>query len=74
MGIKSFIRNIQQEVEDEIRAELIAKGRAEGFAQGRAEVLQELRAMPLHEALAILGRSSDDLETEHSDNGKSQQD
>ena len=84
MGIKTFIRNIQQEVEDEIkdglraegrvegRAEGRVEGRAEGRVEGRAETLDELRAMPPHEALARLGHHNGDPE-EHSDNGKSPQ-
>ncbi len=80
MGIKTFIRNIQQEVEDEIKDGLRAEGRVEGRAEGRvegrvegrAETLDELRAMPPHEALARLGHHNGDPE-EHSDNGKSSQ-
>ena len=67
MGIKTFIRNIQQEVEDETKDRL----RAEGRVEGRAETLDELRAMPPHEALAMLGHHDVDPETEHSDNGNS---
>lgn len=78
MGIKTFIRNIQQEVEDEIkdglRAEGRVEGRAEGLAEGRAKALDELRALPPHEALAWLGHHDGAPESEHSDNGKSPQD
>ena len=74
MGIKTFIRNIQQQVEDEIKDGLRAEGRAEGLAEGRAEALDELRAMPPHEALARLGHHDGAPESEHSDNGKSPQD
>ena len=72
MGIKTFIREIRQEIRDE--------GRAEGYDKA----LNDLRAMPPHEVLAKLGhRNGDselehpnngDTESEHHDNGKSPQD
>ena len=78
MGIKTFIRNIQQEVEDEtkdkLRAEGRVEGRVEGLTEGRDKTLDELRAMPPHKVLALLGHHEGDPESEHSDNGKSPQD
>lgn len=86
MGIKTFIRNIQQEIADDIRAEtraevkaetreeVASEVRAEVASEVRAKTLDELRAMPPHKVLALLGHHEVDPESEHSDNGKSPQD
>ena len=68
MGIVTYIRQIR----DEVIAEAIAEGRAEGISEGRQSVLAELRAMPRHEALALLGfqdTDTDDPESESNGNG-----
>ena len=82
MGIKTFIREIRQEIRDEAKAEGWDEGRAEGWDEGRAEgrdegraeILDELRALPPHEVLARLGHHNGTPEPERPDNGKSPQD
>ena len=82
MGIAAYFRQIK----DEVIAEGIAKGAAEaealgeargearGEAKGRALALSELRAMPRHEALALLecpdAESDSEPESPPSDNGQ----
>ena len=44
MGIKTFIREIRQEIRDEAKAEGWDEGRAEGWDEGRAEGWDEGRA------------------------------
>ena len=61
MGIKTFIRDIKQEIRDEAKAE--------GRDEGRDETLKELRAMPPHEVLALLGHNNGDPELERPNNG-----
>ena len=60
MGIAAYFRQIKEEVIAEAIAEGEARGRAEGIAKGTAEgrelAISELRAMPRHEALALLER------------------
>ena len=76
MGIITYIRQIRDEVIDEAKAEAFAAAKAEAFAaakaeafaaakakgisEGRRRVLAELRAMPRHEALALLERQDMD--------------
>ena len=64
MGIAAYFRQIKEEViadaiakgvaEGEAKAE--ARGEARGEANGRELAISELRAMPRHEALALLER------------------
>ena len=65
MGIKTFIREIRQEIVDEAKAE----GRDEGYDKA----LNDLRALPPHEVLTKLGHHNGTPESEHPDNGKSPQ-
>ena len=66
MGIAAYFRQIKEEVIAEAIAEGEARGRAEGIAKGTAEgrelAISELRAMPRHEALALLERQDTDAE------------
>ena len=58
MGIAAYFRQIKEEVINEAKAEAAAegeaRGEARGEAKGRALAISELRAMPRHEALALL--------------------
>ncbi len=74
MGIAAYFRQIKEEVIAEAEAKAEARGRAEGIAKGTAEAkaegisegrelaISELRAMPRHEALALLERQDTDAE------------
>ena len=62
MGIITYIRQIRDEVIDEAKAEAFAAAKAKGISEGRRRVLAELRAMPRHEALALLGFQDTDTD------------
>ena len=66
MGIVTYIRQIRDEViaeaivegrakAAEAEAKAFAAAKAKGISEGRQSVLAELRALPRHEALALLG-------------------
>ena len=64
MGIAAYFRQIKEEVIAEAKAESKAEGISEGEARGRELAISELRAMPRHEALALLEREESDAESE----------
>ena len=83
MGIVTYIRQIRDEViaeaivegrakAAEAEAKAFAAAKAKGIREGRQSVFAELRAMPRHEALALLGfqdTDTDDPESPSHGNG-----
>ena len=64
MGIAAYFRQIKEDViaEEVAKAEVKAEARGEsrGIDEGRQRAIDELRAMPTHEALALLERRDTD--------------
>ena len=66
MGIAAYFRQIKEEVIADAEAKAEARGEArgvdKGISEGRELAISELRAMPRHEALALLERQDTDTE------------
>ena len=71
MGIAAYFRQIKEEVIAEAIADAEAKAEARGEATGRELAISELRAMPRHEALALLERQDTNTDPDAEPNSAS---